>query len=930
MRLVAAVAALLRRFRVEQVVIGSIFVLVAVTSLAVAAGPRLYNRVVDEGLRHELSGAPGVQRNLQLSTVDLIQPGQPPVVRVTARGDQLAGSLPESVRRLVAARSYLLETPRFLVDDPPNYTTFVTLRYQDGLEEQIEVVEGRAPRPVRQPTVEDPETPPSARLEVAISEATAAETLMAVGDRLAATVDDDDPLVRRMFPRPVSLVEVEVVGIFAVRDPSAEYWFDDPSLIRVSVGGTDDNPLAFATALVAADAYPDLVSLAVPLRYVWRHQLGFDRLSADQLDPLVRDLRAMESDFVTSASAANARGAIFMRSGLLGIIDRYLSQRATSEAVLSVAAIGPLSVATGAVALVALLVIARRRAALLLARSRGASGRQLLAAQLWEALLVAVPAAALGLLAAETLVPSRPAPASPLGALGVALAASLLLLAATWPLARRALGQLERDDPAVFRLAPRRLVFETTVVGLALAGAWLLRERGLSGQSAAGDVGGWDPFLAAVPALIGIAVGLVTVRLYPLPVRGLGWLAARRRGLVAVLGLRSVGRHPSAAHLPLLVLMLTMAIGAFSSVLGVSVERGQVESSWREIGADYRIEPVAGANMTPGLDPSVVEGVEVVARGYVDRSAGFSTQPQHRGSIALHALELDAYARVLEGSPVEASFPDEMLSPDVGPGIGGTQRPVPALVSSRLPAGSAQLATGDTFEVSVAGRPIVLRVAARADRLPGVPEGSSFVVAPLEAIAAAYDRGPVRSNALLVRGSAEIERELREAVRAQSVTAAVASRHLAYARLRDAPLVAAVIGGFGLALAAATAYAALAVGASVGLTAERRSRELAYLRTLGLSRRQVAALTVVEHAPPVVLAVLVGIALGVGAAWLLEPGLELAAFVGPGALVELQLDWPSIAVLAALVAGVVTLAVAISSWASRRRDPSRALRMGDE
>ena len=57
MRLVSAVAALLRRLRVERAVMALMFVVVAITSFGVAAGPRLFNRVVDDALRYEATHA---------------------------------------------------------------------------------------------------------------------------------------------------------------------------------------------------------------------------------------------------------------------------------------------------------------------------------------------------------------------------------------------------------------------------------------------------------------------------------------------------------------------------------------------------------------------------------------------------------------------------------------------------------------------------------------------------------------------------------------------------------------------------------------------------------------------------------------------------------------------------------------------------------
>ena len=113
--------------------------------------------------------------------------------------------------------------------------------------------------------------------------------------------------------------------------------------------------------------------------------------------------------------------------------------------------------------------------------------------------------------------------------------------------------------------------------------------------------------------------------------------------------------------------------------------------------------------------------------------------------------------------------------------------------------------------------------------------------------------------------------------------------------MHDAPLVAAVGGGFALALVVAATYAAIAVVAVVVLHAQRRSREAAFLRTLGLSGRQVGLLTLVEQGLPLVLALVIGIGLGLALAWIVAPGIDLAAFSAPGATVILQVDWVSIA-----------------------------------
>ena len=234
---------------------------------------------------------------------------------------------------------------------------------------------------------------------------------------------------------------------------------------------------------------------------------------------------------------------------------------------------------------------------------------------------------------------------------------------------------------AVTTLSPRRLAVEAAIVVSSLVGVYLLRRRGLA------DANGFDPYLAAVP-LLGLAAGIVAVRLYPLPVRFLAAAAARRRDLVPALALRRVARQPGGTAAPLLVLLLGVSVSVFAAVMAATL-------------------------------------------GHAQEGAGSA-----------------------------------VLSP---------------------------LATG-TLDAFRAG---------------------------------------------------------------------------------------AVLGA---------AYAAFVIVLALLLTARSRLRDLAYLRALGLSRRQAVAVTAAELAPPFVVALVVGTALGLATAYLVEPGLDLSALAAGGRDVALRLD----------------------------------------
>jgi putative ABC transport system permease protein len=931
-RTIASVVTLLRRLREERAVVALLFLLIAATSLAVAAGPRLFNRVSDDGLRYAVAHATAVQRNLQFLSVDRFEPGRDdPFEGVADRGSSLRRGLPGSVGELIQEDHYVIDLPRFRVAGAPNLRTFVTLRSQDGLEDRVTLVGGRWPAAVPAPvaplpgsTSEDAAAPP--RFEFALSPEAADLIGMAVGDTWTTNVDPNDPALANVFPRPTTEVELTLVGRFSVTDRGDPFWFDDHALEVAGIGGSADDPIAYATGLFAPDAYADLMALGMPAAYRWREFVDGSRLDAGQVETLVPDLTRLEASY--STTGAIRPGSTIARTGLLDVIQRYLQQRTTSSTALSIATLGPLTVAGGALGLIGVLIVRRRRPALALARARGASARQLLMAQLWEGLLIAVPGALAGLAVAIVAIPARTSELSSLGAAAVAVGASALVVAATWPVARRARRELEREDPPTFRLSPRRLVFETLIIGLSLVVAWLLRQRGLAATGVSGATA-FDPLLAATPVLIGVAAGLLTIRLYPLPVRVLGWLMARRRDLVPVLGLRNLARRPASGYLPLLIVMLTVAIGTFSSVVQVTIERSQLEASWREVGADFRLESPSGSALAASADPSAVSGVEGVSAAFIDGDSSIETAPGRRSSWLFEAIDPATYPAVLADSPVAIGMPAWFSVAPTGPAPGTASSPIPAVMSTIHPNASQTLDVGATFQASINGRQLTFRLGAIVDTFPGIAARAPFVLAPWSWVVAAGQDSPWRPTAYFIRGPESIAAPLLDLAGTGPGAPRVVSRYERHAALHDAPLVAGVVGGFAIALLVAMAYAALAVASVIVLHAPRRSREVAFLRTLGLGERQALALLVLEQGLPVLLAMAIGLGLGVGLAWFLAPGLDLAAFSDPASPVSLQADPLSVAVVAALVAVTVALALAVSTRLGRRIALGQVLRVGE-
>jgi putative ABC transport system permease protein len=920
-----AAAFLLNRYRAEIVPMLLLALLVGVTAFLAAVGPRLFNRVADEGLRHDIERAQSVERNVELGEIGTLLGGEGLDV-VADRLPILQAELPDTTRGLIATSTYWAESANWSVVGPPRaFPTWVRFRFPEGVEERITYVDGRAPTgetttiPGQRGTL--PGEPEDATVfEVALSTEIAAAIGVGVGDRLEMLPDTDDILVGR-FSSPARAA-ADVVGLYTVNDPADEFWMNDSSLQLPTVIVVSVNlQLIYGTALLSPDAYGPLMAKGLPARYAWRYFIDPARLDAGLLDDLTTDLRQMQTRYPPFVTTLLDSNVTTLRTGLLGLVEDFAAERRTAEAVLVTAALGPAAVATAAVALVALLMVHRRRRAVTLVRGRGASVAQLLGSHLAEGLLIGAPAAAVAYMAAMALVDARPSAWSPVAAALVAVAATLVLVLTVMRPATAPLRDVEREAPSPARGSPRRIAFEVLVIVLAVGGAYLLRQRGVAGGSAAGELAGVDPLLAAVPALIGLAVGLLTVRLYPVPLRVAGWFAEGWRGMVAAFGLRRAARTGDAGSLPLVVLLVTVAIGAFSSTIFVTVERGQEAAAWQEVGADLAVTP--GTRPFPSeFDGATLPGVEAAARMHIDAA----TLGGRGGSrVQMHALEAPAYASVTAGTPADPGLPGVMTrAPDA-------DEPIPAILSSAVATGGARpIRAGDEVEVLVAARLTAMRVVEIRDSFPGVDPDASWLVVPLEALRAAVGDRAFPASVIFLRApgvsSVAAQGAMDEVMPATRVT----GRAELLAELRGGPLVRGVGAGFLLAVAVAVAYAALATTAALVLVAAVRSRETAHLRTLGMTPRGLVALSAIEHGPAAVAATVIGVALGVGVAWFVAPGLDLAGLIGSPIEVVLVIDWGVVGLLLLALVGVLAIGIALSTWIGRRSSLAGATRQGIE
>ena len=99
---------------------------------------------------------------------------------------------------------------------------------------------------------------------------------------------------------------------------------------------------------------------------------------------------------------------------------------------------------------------------------------------------------------------------------------------------------------------------------------------------------------------------------------------------------------------------------------------------------------------------------------------------------------------------------------------------------------------------------------------------------------------------------------------------------------------------FLLTFGIAAGYCALAIVLALVVTGQSRSRNLSFLRTLGLSDRQARGLIAWEIVPMAAITAAVGVVLGVALPKLVGPAIDLRPFTGGLGAAPLENDIPMI------------------------------------
>jgi putative ABC transport system permease protein len=913
----------LRQLWHERLAGVGLLLFVLVTALIVGLIPRAIDRLSDDALERTITSAPRPEWGIVLLADERFEPvGDDPLASVERERDDREAMMPDGIKALIADRASAVDTPRWSILSPTRAPSTLRLHLDQGAEDRIRFVEGRAPAVAA--TVETLQVPGGAELamevrEAALSTRALQEVGVAVGDTLVVEADRRDFLVVGTEPPPRA---VRISGAFEPIDPADPYWMGEDALWVPFLRALSDNlQFSDALALVPAASYPDLLagSRLHPwkLRYTYRFTPDVSRLTVEGLDATAADLRRLEGTYQYQQGRLGVppQGTI-MRTQLLRLLVTFEDRWVAAQGLIAVLAVGPAAVALIALLFVVTLVIRRRRPLLAVARSRGSSLIQVGVGTLVEsAALVLLPLAAAVALAAAVL-PTQGDATTVTAAVLVALAAFVLLLGGTLRVAASRKAAVERDDAAgPAEEGTRRVVLEGLVIGLAIVGVLLVRERGGGGMGVVDAQGNVDLLLAATPVAVALAAALLGTRAVRRLLGGLASLASRRRDLVPALAVRRSARDRQVAPI-LIVLVVATAVGTFAAATHRQLDLASQAAGFQIVGAPYRASLASG--FRDSFDPMTLPGVRAAA-GATD-----IVGTTERSARPFDTLLLDAadYRALLVATGVDPALVEPLLEPHAD------GEPVPAIVSTAMATERNGPTTEPTFLLNVGSITVESRVAALREAFPTLPAGGRFIVVPREALLPLDDSGELRTTSLFLDAPAGEGRALRAAIDEAAPTTRVQALDEVAGAVRSGPVAEGVFAAAAISGLAVAVYAAVALVLALAMVGASRAAEGGQLRALGMSRAQSLGLAVLEHGPLAVVAFLIGGVVGLFSFLAVGAGSGLGEVTGTPLDLPLGLEPVTIALVATLFVLTAGTAILITAIMQFRSNPTEALRRG--
>lgn len=477
---------------------------------------------------------------------------------------------------------------------------WVNYAFVTDFEEYTTMVEGTYPTPATA-NLED-------AVEVAINEAMAQELGLQVGESFLTFRRVELENGSRVVQIPI-----RIVGVWRATDPTDEFWFYRQSVF--------DNQL-FVPEATYQGRISSLLNDEVA-QALWYIILDGDDIHAGDVGWLTASIQQVQQRAATLLT--NTRLEVSPYDAL----NKYRVSTRLLNVLLYAFSIPIVGLLLAFIGLVVSLAVNRQRNEIAVLRSRGATGLQILGIAALEAFILGALALAAGIPVSEGISRIIGATRSflnfsvendlrvnmtlntfrfGLAALGVTLIAQVV---PSLGASRYTIVSYKQEQSRNIK-APwwQRAWLDILLLIPAAYGAYLLQQQGSIAMMGEGNTGNPfdNPLLFLVPALAAFALTLFILRLLPIIMKVIAWIAGRTNSVGFLLATRYLARDPGFYTTPLVLLILTLSLSAFTASLAQTLDNHLYDQSYYRTGADMRLVELGRSEMTAGGGPGETGG----------------------------------------------------------------------------------------------------------------------------------------------------------------------------------------------------------------------------------------------------------------------------------------------------------------------------------
>lgn len=496
--------------------------------------------------------------------------------------------------------------------DPRSSLLWTSLAFLSDLENHVKVVEGRFP--------ETTSFSNESSVEVMVSEMLATEMGFQVGEKYILFARD-----RLQTGEEISTqIPVLISGIWQPADPQEEYWFITPQVIKDFLLVPEESFIGRIGPYLPDEVYTGM----------WYMVMDGASVHADDVESLLNRIAQLKS------RAAALSPDIRLSESPVESLFQYRTEANLLTTMLYAFSVPMIGLILAFIGLVANISVEYRRNEISVLRSRGATVLQVLGSVATESLSLGVITLAIslftGIQITRVIARTRSfldfgAPSDlRIGITQVTLFAGIVtigmaMLAQFVPVlnaARHSIVTYKQQRARMLRPPWWQRVWLDGLLAIPAGyGAYLLRQQGQI--AIAGDGQGYDPFrnplLFLVPALSILALTLFFLRLMPKVMAVLSWLASRSKSVGFALAARHLARSPGLYHTPLILLIFTLSLSAFTASLAETLDSAMHDRMYYRIGSDMRFLEVG----EPNRQGEGMYGLEGVSAGVEEGPSWF-------------------------------------------------------------------------------------------------------------------------------------------------------------------------------------------------------------------------------------------------------------------------------------------------------------------